>query len=410
MTRDPNVLLIVVDCLRGDRVAGARSCQTPALDQLVWESVLYTQAIASTSSTTPSFASLLTGCYPPRHGIRGLRGYRLGDVKTLAELLRARGYHTRAEVTGPLLPQVGLDRGFDAYVFRAKTDDSGPWWPGIRDVLKSLPRPWFALVHIWDLHMPREIHPELDWPAYGKTRYDRAVSTLDRNLPFLLNSISADDLVILTGDHGEMLERRRGHAFLSLQGRRLLAMARRIGLVIPAYDRIRRAIHVGHGFHLYEELIRVPLVIRAAGVGDPSVRSHLVSHVDVVPTVLDLLGLSIPPWVEGRSLLRPPDDKRAIYLESTGGQAQGLGRPVQGVRTPTHKYLRSLDPPLEEWLFDLAQDPGERQNVARAHPDLVASLRGQMEPFLRESPPAARMSPEEEALVTKRLEELGYLE
>ena len=127
----------MVDCLRADRVTGLRSCRTPVLDRLTSGSVVYTQAIASTSSTTLSFACLLTGCYPPRHGIRGLMRYRLADVQTLPELLRAHGYHTHAEMTGPLLPEVGLDRRFHSYVFRANANDSRSWWRRIEEALTS---------------------------------------------------------------------------------------------------------------------------------------------------------------------------------------------------------------------------------------------------------------------------------
>lgn len=194
-----NVLLIVVDCLRADRVIGPRSCRTPVLDQLGSSAAVYAQAIASTPVTTPSFATLLTGCYPPRHGVRALRGYKLGSLPTLGEMLKARGFRAHAEVTGPLLPQVGLDRGFDEYVFRETTHDAGHWWRGIGDRLRALPSPWFALIHVWDLHRPRQVHPECDTRAYGRTRYDRAMSSLDRELEGLLDAAAPDDVVVLTG-------------------------------------------------------------------------------------------------------------------------------------------------------------------------------------------------------------------
>src|SRR5438876_11962495 len=108
----PNVLLLVVDSLRADVVNGA-AVPTPHLDAEAGRGTRFVQCVSTTTTTTPSFASILTGCYPPTHGVRGLQGYRLSSaVATLAELLGGAGYETHAEVTGPLLPETGVLRGF----------------------------------------------------------------------------------------------------------------------------------------------------------------------------------------------------------------------------------------------------------------------------------------------------------
>ncbi len=109
----PNVLLLAVDSLRADAVFGDE-IPTPNFDALVQRGAAFRQCVSTTTSTTPSFSSILTGCYPPRHGVRGLQGYRLSsDVTTIAEAFQAAGYHTHAEVTGPLLPETGILRGFE---------------------------------------------------------------------------------------------------------------------------------------------------------------------------------------------------------------------------------------------------------------------------------------------------------
>jgi arylsulfatase A-like enzyme len=119
MTR-PNVLFLLIDCLRADALYGTqRWARTPVLDRLVRSGVACTQAISSASSTTPCVASLLTATYSFAHGIRSIFGLKLTpSVSSLVETLRDHGYHTYAEVSGPLFPETGLDRGFDAYRFR----------------------------------------------------------------------------------------------------------------------------------------------------------------------------------------------------------------------------------------------------------------------------------------------------
>jgi arylsulfatase A-like enzyme len=402
-----NVLLIVVDCLRADRIDGPTSCRRPVIDGLAAGGARFTQALTTAPSTSPAFASLLTGCFQPRHGLHGLRGYRLGDVPTLPELLRPHGYHTVAEVTGPLLPSIGLDRGFVQYEYRShRPAAQQEWWRSIGARLAALRPPWFALVHVWDLHRPRQVDRAFDTWSHGRTRYDRAVSTLDHRLPVLLGAMAPGDVVILTGDHGEAIEQFRGHAFLSHHGRTLLRAWRRSGVAAALSDRVLRYSHVGHGLHLHDELVRVPLLIRAPGRMSPGARADLASHVDVLPTVLDCLGLPVPAHLDGRSLRQPPEPDRAVFLQ----RYSGLGRRAQAIRTGAHKYIRFVDPPHEELLFDLASDPGERRNRARAFPTVLEDMRARLDRFLAASGPVSMMSAEEDAVLTKRLRELGYLD
>src|SRR3990170_1080142 len=101
----PNVFMLVIDSLRADAVTGDHVA-TKNFDALATRGASFSQAICTCTTTTPSFSSLLTGCYPPKHGVRGLQGYRLSpDVTTIAEAFGSAGYRTYAEVTGPLLPE-----------------------------------------------------------------------------------------------------------------------------------------------------------------------------------------------------------------------------------------------------------------------------------------------------------------
>src|SRR5436309_1617295 len=180
----PNILFLLIDCLRADAVTGARRrARTPTIDRLVRSGVACTQAIASASSTTPCVASLLTGTYSFVHGIRSIFGLKLNpSVSSLVEILRRHGYQTYAEVSGPLFPETGLDRGFDSYRFREGSAYlSTAWGADLRQRLQraAFTPPWFLLLHLWELHHHRHILPEFRSRAYGRNRYERALSCLD---------------------------------------------------------------------------------------------------------------------------------------------------------------------------------------------------------------------------------------
>jgi arylsulfatase A-like enzyme len=213
--------MIVMDCARSDRwhspERGAadigicrKTARTPVFDSLAAGGASLSTTIAETSSTTPCFASLLTGSFSFRHGIAAVGGYTLKtDMPTLAEQLKRAGYNTYAEVTGPLLPAVGLDRGFDEYNYRVAFDFLHTAW-GERFLARlrggQYKPPWLILLHLWELHVERQVLPAYDAPEFGANPYDRSVSSLDSQLGPLMaaaNAPGAELLTIMTGDHGE---------------------------------------------------------------------------------------------------------------------------------------------------------------------------------------------------------------
>ncbi len=204
----PNILVLMVDCMRADALGG-RGVALPTFDALAARGARFTQAIASASSTTPCVATMLTGLYSPRHGVRAIGGRPLRpEIATVPALLAAKGYHTIAEVTGPLLPENGLDRGFAEYRCRpASTYLSDPWGDALLERLRrrELPEPWFFFLHLWELHTPRKVLAPFKHRRYGRNRYDRALASLDARLGALLEALPADTIVAVHGDHGERL-------------------------------------------------------------------------------------------------------------------------------------------------------------------------------------------------------------
>jgi arylsulfatase A-like enzyme len=403
----PNVLFLLIDCMRADALGG-RGVPTPNLDALVAQGGRFTQAIASASSTTPCVATMLTGLYSPRHGVRSIGSHRLHpNVATLATTLGAAGYATIAEVTGPLGTENGLDRGFAEYHLRPASVYLSDGWG--RDLIARIAHdgmaaPWFLFLHLWELHAPRKVLPAHRSRRYGATRYDRALASLDATLAPLLAALPPDTVVVLHGDHGERL-----------MGSTLAYRWYRLRRDLLGASRTQKL--EGHETDVYEDLIRVPLAFVAPGRVPAGARSdQLVRQVDVAPTVLDLVGLPIPPGLDGVSLLPALREHRALGLEAfieAFGRVRGTERDRRlGWRTERWKYVEAPHAPdIPDELFDLAADPRERRNLAASEPAQTAALKARVAGVEASAVGEGEaLSAEEEAAVEARLRDLGYIE
>ncbi len=438
----PNLLLIVVDSLRGDRIlSDSRSTVTPVLDRLAASGSVFLNSISSTSYTTPNFASLLTGRYSPGHNIRCFLD-RLGDVPTLPEILSAGGYHCRAEVTGPLREEVGLDRGFAGYRYReaGRTLYTG-WGEELLDEIRSLPSPWFLLLHLWEIHQPRQAPRGFDSPKYGRFLYDRAVSALDREIGKIIDNSGGKTAVIVTGDHGEYVPRNRIEDLADRYKSRYIFCKRRSRALRRFFEgRARRVVArekqgrgggkppssrpgifqvaVPHGEHLYDYLIRTPLIIHHPPLFPPRRVGEQFEQIDLLPTILGALGIEPPEGIEGRNFFPSLTGGERMaespaYLECTYTQ----NRPERdqwliGIRTARHKLIFAPhNPALEPELYDLEQDPGELHSIAAGRGDLVGRYRKlAREIFSRESAKPPPLNETEKREMVRTLQGLGYLD
>ncbi len=389
-----NVLLVVVDCLRYSALQELlNENKLPVTGKLLEKSTYFTSAYATSTTTTPSFTTILSGLYPAKHGVRSLQGYRVSrDLVLVQELLAANNYYTRAEVTGPLMEVIGLNRGFKDYVFREQYETVyTSWWKKFLDTLDSIPKPWFILLHLWELHRPRKLPPNkntLKNRLYDDFRYKQALVYLDEKLGELYDKIREDTVIILTGDHGELTPRTffENLRALSVRGyRKIMRILVSKGLKwFEKYAR-RPLREVGHGFHVYEYLVHVPLIIYTPS-GSKKIYDGLVSHVDIVPTLLDLVGVEERPYypLDGLSL-KPVvvDNKRIehdyVFMEACGVDLK-LEECIVGIRT--HKYklvMRPLARDKHLELYDLEEDPHETRNLASQRPEIVKQLLGILE-------------------------------
>jgi tetratricopeptide (TPR) repeat protein len=393
----PNVLLVSIDTCRADRLScyGYKRRTTPNIDAVAHDGAMFKTATTPVPLTTPAHSSMLTGMYPPTHGVHLNTYDRLADSNvTLAKTLREAGYQTAAFVAAfPLDTRFRLNQGFDTYdgrfdeeakkvIFshRAGETVNRPALAWLDDHAKQ---PFFLFLHYYDAHRPYDPHPPhtsayTDDPYAGEIAYvdDCIGRVLDR-----LRTLGVYDstLVIITADHGESLDE---HG------------------------------ETDHGFFVYQCTMHVPLVIRMPYCRKDIQVDGNVSLVDIVPTVLDLLGLKVPGWVQGVSLRAAleggpaPDGQRAIYGESLYAGTFGCS-PLHSIIEGPWKYI--LAPRAE--LYDLSQDPDERTNLAGKQPQVAQRLRGRLEAMLKKREtaalPRAPSTVDPEAI--KRLESLGYV-
>ena len=382
------VVLVVFDTLRADRLGCygyARRETSPRIDRLALEAVLFENAISHAPWTVASVASILSGFPDPRFFDGELR-------RSLVESLSAAGVRTAAFTEGGYFTAAfGFDRGFQEFHEEhylsggtiERTFDAALAWLSEADEGR-----FFLLVHSYEAHMPYEhttfsagMAPARFGEHYTEEAqeavsagslvltpgelevlealYDGGVLACDGQLGRLLDGLETMGLrdevaVVVTSDHGEELAEGRFPRFAG-----------------------------DHGHALHEELVHVPLI-----VSDPRRSARRVAEqvrsMDVMPTVLELLGVSPPHDVEGRTLL-PLADGRAEPAERL---ARG-GSPEQGpervfLRLAGHKLVVRLEEPEpdspfahvpEVELFDLAADPGERRDLSGTNPEIVRELR-----------------------------------
>jgi len=444
-----NVLFLLIDCLRADACHGtSRQVCTPVLDALCHRGTVFTQAISVAGSTPVCMASLFTGMYPFVHGIRPLSINRFylsttklnPDCRTLVEILRDSGYDTYATVTGPMLDVTDLHRGFQRYQYREKDDiylhqGFGKGLTKLLSDLNSEKAPWFLFVHLWELHAPRQVSPEFNSARYGSNRYERAVSSLDLQLGEILKEVDfGSTLVVIHGDHGEGT--RSPFEFLlhpMLHDRIGIKLMRLFYNVFFKWIHQYRSLQGAHGLNLFDDIVRVPLILIGPGIPEGRIIGKQVSQVDIMPTLLDLLGMKADhrSSIHGRSLYPlitgEQWEERPVYMEAYSGKsvshrylpmkwvgARFSAPPaLVGIRTSQWKCLWvPEDPRIRPELYDLKGDPSELKDLFTTRPEVTAELQAHLSRIGGDGwpvEPHAGMTPEEQARVEKRLRELGYL-
>ncbi|MPZ68747.1 MAG: sulfatase-like hydrolase/transferase [Actinobacteria bacterium] len=408
----PNVLFLAIDSLRADAVFGDH-IPTPNLDRYAASGAQFRQCVSTTTSTTPSFSSMLTGCYPPRHGVRGLQGYRLSTaVTTMAEAFGAAGYQTHAEVTGPLVPETGVLRGFENAVHRPGYKVKPfVWRDDVMERMSSYTEPWLMLLHTWEVHRPYRPAPDYV-RRWDKGGYEAVVAMSDEWLAPVIEAAGENTIVVITGDHGEEYPDTR----MGQKMHRAATKSRkkfRLDKWFPYLDKKFAGMALGHGFALWEHLVRVPLIINGPGVAPARVEDQ-VRHVDLFPTLLDLCGITIPGDIDGRSVKSLMSGgtlpEEPAYMEAVGVKLEGDR--IAAIRTPDWKLMRYKSDRSKEVLFRLdgGLPPDEKHNVLTRHPEVAGKLGAFLDRVQAiEADPDSPLSESDEAVIEQHLRDLGYL-
>ncbi|MBW2281299.1 MAG: sulfatase [Deltaproteobacteria bacterium] len=416
--------MISLDTTRADRLGcyGYGEQTSPSLDALAAVSVVYTRAVSTTSWTLPGHATLLTGKLTSSHGARldvdgpisladAIEGpferYRARGLspheRPLPLLLGEHGYATAGIVAGPWLKRVtGLDLGFDHYDDGGIDPTHGRLAPSVTgaalDWLRSRPRdrPFFLFLNYFDPHGPydpparfRGAPPRLtsDMPREQRIRtrarwlYDGEIRFMDFWVGKLLDGLRDLDLfddtwIIVTADHGEALWE----------------------------DGIQ-----GHGTALERAVLAIPFIVKYPGTGHAPERSdERVQLTDVLPTLLDALGLPIPDDIQGNALGRLGHPVVAeVYPLPFMTNADG---DVQALIADGHKLVRKDRGRLA--VYDLARDPHERIDLAARDPERAAAMAASLDEYLASLPaPLAQGAPRAmDSETQKALKSLGYVE
>jgi arylsulfatase A-like enzyme/Flp pilus assembly protein TadD len=400
--RHPNLLLVTIDTLRADHLGayGATTGATPALDALASAGVRFDQVQTAVPLTGPSHATILTGQYPPAHGVRGNVVFTLGSkYPTLATLLKRQGYQTAAFVGAyPVAAAFGFNQGFDTFnedfhetsggepggERRANevADSALHWLESASGAAAAAPSsPFFAWLHFYDPHAPYA-PPDPYRERFAGRPYDGEIAYTDSQVGRVLDWLrssghDADTVVVLLADHGEGLGDH--HELL-------------------------------HAVLIYQSTMRIPLLVSGPGVPRGVVVPSRAATIDVLPTVMGLLGFSADPALLGRDL-RPsmaaggvPSDP--LYGESLFGRLNCHWASLRSWVKDDWKLIVGSQPEL----YNLAQDPQEIHDLAAAEPARVTRMTEELQRALqRIAPGGDRAQPNPvTAEQEERLRSLGY--
>ncbi len=403
-----NVVVFTLDTVRADALGcyGNDRIETPVIDRLAAEGVLFGHAETAVPITLPSHTTILTGRYPMGHGVRD-NGFFVvpPEERTLAEILADHGYRTAAAVGAfPVIARFGLDQGFEFFdddVSPSNEDDLGRLRVAAPKIyfdarraarVNDAVRPWlenhsgepfFVWLHYYDAHHPLAPPPPFNHlyaeePYFGEIAYiDACIGRFLENLEDL--GVADRTIVVITADHGE------GRGDHNEDTHSLLA---------------------------YEATVHVPLIVHLPGGVRPGIIDRRVGTVDIVPTVLDLLGIPSEPGIQGRSL-KPmldgaaPDSEPEYYTETLSPRLSQDWGELRALYRGKFKYIHGPRPEL----FDLEADPGEIDDLIGGMPGRAAEMRSALQGFMTahaDHRGAARTTVD--ADTRARLEALGYVD
>ncbi len=393
-----NIVVITLDTVRADHLHcyGNKNIQTPTIDNLARQGVLFEKAVAQTPLTLPSHASIFTGTNPNVHKVRDTGWFALQPSSvTLATILQKHGWNTAAFISSSVLKKVfGFNQGFSVYDDQmpetgkdnGEREATRPAGVTVDHALAWLnaksSQPFFVWVHFYDAHQP--YNPPAEFRRqYPNNLYDAEIAYDDQQLGRFLDAVgkkSSPDktLIVLLADHGESLGDHGEYA---------------------------------HGVFLYDSTVRIPWIMVGPGV-PAGVRIHQQAReIDVLPTVLDLLGGHASSIVQGTSMVPAFLGKQVpstySYEETLYPKINMGWSELRGIHTAHWMYVRAPRPEL----YNLDSDPGEINNIIDAHPKEYRELDRQLQILgkLGSSGTETVVADQMDQKTTEQLKSLGYV-
>jgi arylsulfatase A-like enzyme len=455
----PNVVLVTIDTLRPDHLGcyGYRIPTSPRIDELARQGVLFEQAISNGSYTLSAFPAILSSTYASMYG--GTRGRLAPERPLIAESLQWEGYSTAGFTSNPLVGLAnGYDRGFDTFG-ELTPERHQPHWHRMKGVQRFLRRPtvqralkllriegrllptyvsgsevteeacrwldqivgrFFLWVHYMDAHWPYRLHDRL---STSRDIAQAWVDGLEMHAAFRQRRYPGDrqmERVIRLYDEAiQYADGQVGHLVDRLTERRLLDRT----LLIVTSDHGEAFFEHGRYMHgayydFHDEILRVPLILRVPG----ACRSGLsiagqVCLLDLAPTILEWLGVSPPPEMEGIGLLplvegNEGPDRPEHCISEMWDYKEEWSEPwhCAAVRTETHKYIFDSRRPGSRELYNLQADPAESTDVWATEHDTAEPLRAVLEAHMKRVEASSSHPLHEDEEITRRLRGLGYVD
>ena len=449
----PNILFFIIDGLRVDQVYGNnRTCKTPNFDSLIQKGMYFEQASSSADGTIISVNTIFSSNFQVAHTSRYQKVVL--NENNLIDILKKNGYHVYG-----IFPNLA---SFNPLRECFENENNSYDWLKLNIPSKTLPtglaekiiqlleskkqEPCFYYFHIFDLHPLREGRKPIgienfDNEKFGLSLYERTVSSIDFWLGKILEHVDMNDIIILTADHGERIPH-GGFREVDFEpklehtvdfGKKLLPKsAHKIGGQFLSNVRKsvgkrklnkdnqkltnyqKRSRNPYFTLSLFDEMMHIPLLF-VGNLIKPGVITKQVRHVDIFPTICELLGIPLDIKISGKSLVslanESSQDENPNYLHTMPVQ-KSSPLDMVGVRTSRYKYFRSAHNANETvHLYDLKNDPYENNNIAQTHKNLVAQFEKKVLELEKNnlSEYEEKISDKEMERISNELKRLGYM-
>lgn len=423
----PNIILVTIDALRPDHMScyNYQRNTTPFIDKLAKEGIIFTQAISNASWTVPSMPSMFTSTYPHVHRVY-THGQRIDPtIPTLAEMLKAKGYVTKAVLNRGFKDIKGIERGFDVFYFTFTATDmtqmAKKW------LAEEKKEPFFLWLHYNDVHGPYNPPPPYDKIYLGKlsdeevkNEYFWVKSPYSMPIQVAENRLTHKDLEYYISQYDgaiRFIDEQIKELYISLE---LLALSKNTVFIITADHGESLGEHKNYFCHgaLYDEVLNIPLIIRYDTLFPKVSRiNDQVQSIDILPTILDIVGVRKNKYIKGESLLpliKGEERKRDsyVFLEHIRPDRNFI---QLAIRTKNWKLIQEMDLTGKNKIFelyDLRNDKKELFNIAGVNNKIFKILKEKIDDWDKVvmSTVKSFIAPHLDKDTKEKLKSLGYMQ